>query len=234
MYRAVTRARPQDGSVSASVQAFVAALVGRPAFWVIFVTLLFALPMARAMTRPLPKAPAITGHIGEFALFDHRGGSVTDHDLRGKVWVVDFVAMHETKPSDDMSKTMARLRYRTRNLSHAVHFVTITTDPSHDDDTQREKYATRFHANTATWSFLGGSEPAVKTALGSFGITTEPHLSRPPSADREPNPDLAQFARRDRLVLVDQKGNIRGSYATDLSSLDSLVYDVGLLANDVQ
>ena len=222
MYRAVTRARPQDGSVSASVQAFVAALVGRPAFWVIFVTLLFALPMARAMTRPLPKAPAITGHIGEFALFDHRGGSVTDRDLRGKVWVVDFVAMHETKPSDDMSKTMARLRYRTRNLSHAVHFVTITTDPSHDDDTQREKYATRFHANTATWSFLGGSEPAVKTALGSFGITTEP------------NPDLAQFARRDRLVLVDQQGNIRGSYATDLSSLDSLVYDVGLLANDVR
>ena len=32
-------------------------------------------------------------------------------------------------------------------------------------------------------------------------------------------------------ALVDQSGNLRGTYATDLSSIDALVADIGLLAN---
>jgi protein SCO1/2 len=207
-------------SVGAAIQRFVAALVGRPAFWAIFLAVGFAFPIVRSMTRKLPPAPPHLGEVAPFTLVDHAGEKVTLESLRGKVWVADFISMQETKTSDDMSKTLSRVRYRARNLSHAFHLVTITIDPTRDDLAQRAKYAARFSASTATWQFLGGGEEDVKAALRSFQVTIDA------------SPDVAEFARRERIVLVDQRGKIRGYYQTDLSSIDGLVADIGLVAND--
>lgn len=209
-----------SAGMGARIQSFIAALVGKPLFWVIFVAAGFAFPVVRSMTRKLPNPPGVVGEVKAFELFDHAGQKVSLETLKGKVWVASFISMQETKQSDDMTKTMARIRYRARNLSHAFHLVTFTIDPVRDDLTQRAKYAARFTANPATWQFVGGPEADVKAALATFQLTTDP------------NPSMAEFSRRERLVLVDSKGKIRGYYTTDLSSIDALVADLGMIAND--
>lgn len=202
------------------VQAVVSGLVGRPAFWVVFMLIAFALPVVRSMTRKPPTAPEPIGETSPFALVDQEGRKVANGDLRGQVWVANFVTMTQSQSADDLTKTMARIRFRTRNLSHAFHLVSFTLDASTTQD-DRKAFADRFHAASPTWSFLGGDPAAVQQALTGFGLTTSK------------TPLVGEMSKREKLVLVDQGGRIRGWYATDLSSIDALVADVGVLANDV-
>jgi protein SCO1 len=203
------------------VQAFVAGLVGRASFWIVFVVLAFGLPVVRSMTRPLPKVPDPIGMVSPFSLVDQEGRTLSEHDLRGQVWVGGFVAMSESQAGDDLTKTMARIRFRTRNLSHAFHLVSFSLDAARDTVENRKAFADRFHAASPTWSFLGGDPTAVETALSGFGLTSTK------------TPLVGEMSKREKLVLVDQFGRIRGWYGTDLSSIDAIVADVGNLANDV-
>jgi protein SCO1/2 len=213
------RSRSVAGLPPSTNGGFLARLVEKPLFWALFLLVAFALPVGRSMMRTLPRPPAALAAVAPFNLHDQDGHPVALDDLRGKVWVADFIPIQPTKPSDDLSKTMSRVRYRARNLSYAFHLVTISVDPVHDDLASRKKYAERFHASPATWQFLGGTSEEVEAALQSFQITADA------------NPTLAEFSRRERIVLVDQNAHVRGTYATDLSSIDALVADIGLLAN---
>jgi len=201
-------------------RGFVADWISKPGFWVAFLTLGFVLPLARALTRPAPVAPPAMGRVPAFSLVDHSGRTIGTAELVGRVWVAGFISMTESKKSDDMTKSMSRVRYRLRNLGHAFQLVTITLDPARDLEPVRLAYAQRFHANPATWSFLGGSLDQVEPLLASFQLTTAQ------------NPSLAEFSRRERMVLIDQNSRVRGSYASDIASIDALVADAGLLAND--
>ncbi len=202
------------------VQAFVAGLVGRPAFWIVFLALAFGIPVLRSMTRDLPKIPPPIGQVAPFSLVDQEGRIISEMDLRGKVWVGCFVTMSESQAADDLTKTMARIRFRTRNLSHAFHLVSFSLEAGRDSLENRKAFADRFHAASPTWSFLGGDPAAVESALKGFGLTSTK------------TPLVGEMSKREKLVLVDQFGQIRGWYATDLSSIDSIVADVGYLAND--
>ena len=115
---------------------------------------------------------------------------------------------------------MARIRFRTRNLSHAFHLISFSLEPSRDTLGNRKAFADRFHAASPTWSFLGGEPAEVETALAGFGLTSTQ------------TPLVGEMSKREKLVLVDQFGRIRGWYGTDLSSIDAIVADVGYLAND--
>ena len=210
----------RNATFGSRVQSVVAALVGRPAFWVVFLLIGFALPVVRSMTRTAPTAPAPIGETSPFSLVDQEGRTVSRDSLRGQVWVGGFLTMTQSQTADDLTKTMARIRFRTRNLSHAFHLVSFTLDAT-TDLPARKAFADRFHAASPTWSFLGGDPSAVEQALTGFGLTTSK------------TPVVAEMSKREKLVLVDQAGRIRGWYATDLSAIDALVADVGVLANDV-
>lgn len=215
-----TPENPDAARVGARVQRFFANLVGKPLFWVLFVLATFSLPLTKAFTRELPKAPPPLGNVGDFELFDQVGQRVGTEELRGTVWCVGFASMSESERSDALTKAMAKIRFRTRNLSGAFHLVTLTLDPERDVQNARAAYAERFHAAAPTWSFLGGDVAPVQSALGRFQLTTDA------------TPTMAEFSRRERLVLVDKSGQVRGWYATDPEALDTLVSDIGLLAND--
>ena len=207
-------------SVGSRVQSFVSGLVVRPLFWVLFVAATFVLPLYKSFTRQVPKAPAPISQVGDFELVDQIGRRFGTEELRGTVWCAGFTAMSESEHGDALTRAMAKIRFRTRNLSGAFHLVTFTLDPERDTQAGREAYAQRFHAAAPTWSFLGGDVPAVQQALSRFELTTDA------------NPSMAEFSRRERLVLVDKQGRLRGYYTIDADSLDALVADIGLLAND--
>jgi protein SCO1/2 len=214
------RFRAATQGVGARVQSFVAGLVVRPLFWVLFVAATFVLPLYKSFTRKVPKAPPPLAQIGDFELVDQIGRRMGTSELKGQVWCAGFTAMSESEHGDALTRSMAKIRFRTRNLSGAFHLVTVTLDPERDTVEARDAYAQRFHAAAPSWSFLGGDVPTVQSALGRFELSTAA------------NPTMAEFSRRERLVLVDKQGNIRGYYTTDADSLDALVADIGLLAND--
>lgn len=192
-------------------QGSVARLVGSRVFWVLFVGILFALPLGRSLARTLPPAPPILGTTEPFELLDQYGHLVTTPQLRGKVWVLAFTSAAEhTGVSIEDQRTVV---YRVRNLGAAFRMITITTTPDEDTEALR-KSAIEKHASSAQlWAFLGGSDAEVEKATGALLSTA------------------SGGATSGQLFLVDPQGRIRGVYATDKPSIDRLMQDVSYVAN---
>lgn len=192
-------------------QGSVARLVGSRVFWVLFVGILFALPLGRSLARTLPPAPPVLGLTQPFELLDQYGHSVTTPQLRGKVWVLAFTSAAEhTGVSIEDQRTVV---YRVRNLGTAFRMITITTTPDEDTQALRKSAIEKHASSSQLWAFLGGSDAEVEKATGAL-------LSSASGA-----------ATSGQLLLVDPQGRIRGVYATDKPSIDHLMQDISYVAN---
>jgi protein SCO1 len=207
------------------VQAKVAALVGRPWFWVLALGLVFVVPLGRALARSVPEPPSLKIPLPAFQLTNERGQPFGLADLRGRVWVADFVFTSCPTVCPKLTKRMGEVQHRARNLGGAFHLVTFTVDPENDTPERLAAYAARHRANSARWSFLTGQLGEVETTVvKGFKIA----MGRQESA---PGSGIFEIFHGERLVLVDAEGNIRGYYEANDAGLDALIRDLNLVVN---
>jgi protein SCO1/2 len=201
-------------------------LVGRPAFWVIALGLAFLIPLGRAIAHsgPLPPPPAMSMPLPAFRLTDQHGRPYGSEELRGRVWVADFIFTSCPTACPKLTKRMQEVQHRSRNLGDAFHLVSFTVDPENDTPERLAAYATRNHASTR-WAFLTGSNADVEaTVVKGFKIAMG---KEPASADG----NIMSIFHGEKLVLVDARGNIRGYYDATDDGLDDLMRDTGRIVN---
>ncbi|MBL0059626.1 MAG: SCO family protein [Elusimicrobia bacterium] len=150
-----------------------------------------------------------------FRLTERSGGTVALEDLRGSVWVADFIFTRCKGPCPFLSQQMARLQTR---FAKAPNFrlVSFSVDPVFDTPAVLRTYAERFRADPERWFFLTGDAAAVHDiVVQGFRVAVE-GAERPKSSD----PLLHSV----RLVLVDREGRLRGGYdgtkSKDMKRLD--------------
>lgn len=200
----------------------VGRLVGRPAFWVLFVGVLFALPLVRGLRTPMPPAPRVYGTLPPFELVDQSGGPYGSEQLRGRVWVANFIFTRCPTVCPRLTSKMFDIQHRTRNLGETFHLVSFTVDPEHDTPAVLRDYAREHRASQRAWTFLTGERPAVEAALlEGFKVGFGADEGAP----------LGIF-HSSRFVLVDQEMRVRGYYdVEEEGQLDLLLRDAGLLCN---
>src|SRR5690348_6284344 len=86
------------------------------------------------------------GPVGDFALTERGGRTVTNADLAGKVWVASFVFTRCTGPCPQVTATVARAQAALRDEPD-VRLVTFTVDPQHDTADELKEYANHFGAD---------------------------------------------------------------------------------------
>lgn len=166
------------------------------------------------------------GPVGSFALTERHGLGVSDVDLRGKVWVASFVFTRCTGPCPQVTGTMARLQSEL-NLAgeEDLRLVTFTVDPERDQPKELQEYAERFQAHKERWLFLTGKKEQIhELILEGFKLS----VAEKPKDDPTPGDD---FAHSTRLVLVDRRGHIRGTFhglPRSASAEDEKEFDAGL------
>ena len=106
-----------------------ARLVGKPFVWAALMGVLFGVPIYRSMTRRLTTSPAVLGGLPAFTLTDQRGQPFGSRDLRGKVWVADFIFTSCQGVCPLLSERMAEVGRRARHLGPDFHLVSISVDP---------------------------------------------------------------------------------------------------------
>ncbi len=204
-------------ALGARIQALAAALVVKPAFWLLFIGAMFTWPILRSIDaeRSLPHRRPTLGRVRDFSLRDQNGGSLGPGELRGRIWVANFTAVACEPMCGQSRRMLARMgevQHRTRNLGDAIRLVTLTVDPDRDTPTQMADLAGAFRASRRTWRFLSGSPALVRAVLDDFQV-----VGRTPQT---------------RFALVDAEMQIRGFYdLTDEAALDLLLRDIGLLAS---
>lgn len=109
--------------------------------------------------------------INDFKLIDQNAKAFEFKNLSGNVVVVSF---SYTSCSDVCPLITAAARQVQEGLSaverKSVHLLTITTDPEIDSPKILTAYAKRYGAEFSNWSFLTGSEAALKKVWKSFGV----------------------------------------------------------------
>ena len=172
----------------------------------VFACLIFAFPACKPSPTNSPANPAndLSFPIGEFSLTERNGTTVTNADLRGKVWIASFVFTRCTGPCKPVTATMARLQSELADRAD-VRFVTFTVDPSHDNASELRSFASFFRADAKRWLFLTGEEKEIHRLMrDSF---------KPATARNEKAKDPGEgFDHSTRLVVVDRDGNVRGFF----------------------
>jgi protein SCO1 len=206
-------------------EARLSALVGRPLFWLVFVGLIALFPIVRALRHPVPKPPALKIPLASFVLTDQRGRPFGLDDLKGRVWVADFVFLSCPSVCPELTRRMAKIQHRARNLGEAFHLVTITVDPENDTPARLASYATSYHADPSRWSFLTGNLGDIETTVvKGFKIA----MGKEPSSEGS---SLFSIFHGEKLVLVDGDGAIRGYYDADDAGVDDLLANADVLIN---
>lgn len=113
-------------------------------------------PLPAPEAEPLPRL----GAVPDFALVERSGRQVSLVELRGRVWVADFIY---TTCTDTCPLQTARMAALQPPFAGEPDFrqVSISVDPTHDTPPVLAAYAARFQADAARWLFLTGTPPAV-------------------------------------------------------------------------
>ena len=172
-------------------------------------------------------APQPLGTLPAFDLVERRQAPLRLDDLRGKVWVANFMYTSCVEVCPLQSAEMARLQ--TAFADHAdLRLVSISVDPEHDTPAVLTAYAENFRADPERWFFATGDPDAVaRLAQEGFRLSAASYVSG------EDGEDYA-FIHSNRFVLVDRQGRIRGYYrSTDPDDLARLRRDLTVLLQQV-
>ncbi len=164
------------------------------------------------------------GTVPDFALIERSGRSVSLADLRGAIWLANFIYTECTETCPLQSLAVSRLA-REFVASPTLRFVSITVDPDHDTPAVLAAYARRYQADPDRWLFLTGSRAAIYTlARDGFrlGVTgAEAARTGRLRGSMAPAPAFASHGstglimHSPRLVLVDRAARIRAYHRFD-------------------
>jgi len=103
--------------------------------------------------------------IEDFSFTDQNHQSFGLKDLKGKVWVADFIFTKCPDVCPPMTANMAKLQDMAKEQGLDVQFVSFTVDPENDSPEVLKEYVEKFDADLTNWHLLTGYS---QTEIESF------------------------------------------------------------------
>ena len=205
---------PTRAPLSWSALAWKATLILIPLLIAAGLFFLRQMEVARLASRQLPE----DGIVPPFQLTDQDGQPFGTEQLRGKIWIADFVYTTCPGPCPMISSRMSETQKPLRNTD--VKLVSFSVDPQHDTPAVLRDYAAKLNAQPGRWKFLTGDKDAIYRLIrDGFKLTTLDGAVGP--------------VHSTRLVLVDRHGVIRGYYdATEADAITRLLADTNHLLQE--
>jgi protein SCO1/2 len=166
----------------------------------------------RAPERP----PPVLQVIPPFALIDEQGRPFGSDDLKGAMYIADFIYTSCTESCPLLTTRMGELQERLSHAGPEVRLISFTVDPERDSPQKLLEYAKRARYDPARWTFLTGADSAVEALLThgfKVAMYREVH-------DGGATPE--ELIHDEHLVLVDSMARLRGYYAADREGLAKL------------
>ena len=163
------------------------------------------------------------GPVPDFSFMERDGSAVGLAQLRGKIWVADFIYTSCTDTCPLQTAMMAKLQDEFAGKPN-VQLVSFTVDPERDTPEALATYAARYKADAKRWYFLTGQRDRIlrlvqegfHLAVAALPSDTDPSRTIPHSP---------------RFVLIDKQARIRGYYdSRELEALARLKNDIETLA----
>ena len=163
----------------------------------------------------------VLGTVPAFTLTADDGRAVSADDLRGQVWIADFIFTRCPSQCPMLTANMAKVQKALpADPAGVVRLVSFSVDPGYDTPEVLRAYGERFGADTTRWAFLTGDRAALYTLIRD-GF----HLAVGEAPD-----SAGMITHSDRFILVDRDLRIRGYYSgSDPEGHARLVRDAAAL-----
>ena len=174
------------------------------------------LPSRRAATEELP----VLATVAEFSFTDQSGESFGSAELKGQVWIANFIFTRCVMSCPMQTAKMAELQERLRDhtLWSEISMVSFSVDPEYDTTEVLHSYAEQYGADGSHWRFLTGPRDDI-WELSKKGFKL-------PVAEQQMEAGLPLF-HSSKLVLVDGQQQIRGYYdGLEADGLENIRMDV--------
>jgi protein SCO1/2 len=159
------------------------------------------------------------GSVPEFSLTERSGKTLGLEQLRGTIWIADFIYTDCQDTCPLQSAEMARLQDEL-SAQKTVKLLSFSVNPDKDTPSVLSRYADRFKASSDRWLFLTGEQEEIANLVqNGFRLSVATASSDPGVILHSP-----------RLVLIDRQAQIRGYYdSRDNEALRRLRRDVAIL-----
>jgi protein SCO1 len=163
--------------------------------------------LARNANQPLP----ILWSVPPYRLVDQTGQTRTPEDLRGSVWVADFIFTSCKSVCPVLSAKMVQVQ---RAISDPrLKFVSFSVDPERDTPRALNEYASRWAPDETRWTLLSTTKDSL--AALTKGMKT--------FVEQQPDPDAT--IHTSELYLIDGAGRVRGLYSSDGDGVAQILPD---------
>ena len=171
---------------------------------------------AKDSSPPLP----VYGQIDDFTLTNQAGKPMQGSELKGHIWIADFIFTRCPGMCIIVTGTLSSVNKELKDLAD-LRLVSFSMDPEYDTPEILAAYAEKQGAVLPRWTFLTGPKDVM------HALTRDQFKQ----AVMEKSGGDQPIIHSNRLVLVDQKGRIRGFYSGEkVESVKELAAAVRKLA----
>ncbi|CAH0274918.1 SCO1 protein homolog [Peribacillus sp. Bi96] len=161
--------------------------------------------------------------LEDFSYIDQEGEPFSKSDLKGRVWVADFIFTSCETVCLPMTANMSKLQQQLKDEGISdVEFVSFSVDPEIDKPDVLKKFGDQFNVDYGNWHFLTGygQEEIEQFALDNFKTI----VKKPEAED--------QVIHGTSFFLMDQDGKIIRDY-TGLQDIpfDEIIKHIKILQN---
>jgi protein SCO1/2 len=166
-------------------------------------------------------------HVAPFAFKNQDGRIITNKDVKGKVYVVEYFFTTCKGICPKMNENMTHV-YQAFRGNRNVLILSHTVDPLKDTVQAMKEYSQRFDANGDQWMFLTGDKKQLyDMARYSYLINADDDTTGV-SIDKD-------FIHDNHYVLVDGDGRVRGFYdGLKIPEINKLITDINTLLKEDQ
>ena len=185
-----------------------------------------------------PELPVL-GKIPEFRLQTQDQKSFSQEDMKGKVWVANFVFTSCGGACPMMTERMKRnvqasiVEMAEGQGDYPARIVSFSVDPERDSPQVLAGYAKDHGADLRYWTFLTGPlQDVTKTVVEGFRISMGKVPSAAPKTQEEKADEIWEIVHGEQFLLIDDQGRIRGYYSSEGNGLRKLLTDLRVLIKE--
>lgn len=149
--------------------------------------------------------PPVLFDLPSFNLVDQSGARFGSEQLRGKIWIADFIFSRCAGPCPMMTHRLAQLQEQLSEHPRweEIHLVSVSVDGDYDTPGVLQNYAQAAGAIPQRWKFLTGAQQDIwNLVLTGFRL---------PVGEAVKNAQMP-ILHSQKFVLVDRVGRVRGYY----------------------
>ncbi|WP_212941713.1 SCO family protein [Heyndrickxia oleronia] len=158
--------------------------------------------------------------LSEFHMKDQNNKDFQLKDIKGDIWLVDFIFTSCATFCPQMTANMAQIQEMVKEENLKVNFASFSVDPEVDSPEILNSYVQKFTENTDNWYLLSGySQDYIKDfALKNFKTIAN-------------KPENGQGIHSNQFYLINKKGVVVKSYdGNNNVPFDNIVKDIKALS----